>query len=51
MTKIDLNKLTVLLLILALAGLTVYSGYRLEIGVNGLKLENNLPPVTPLQKT
>lgn len=40
MTRIDPNKLAVLIAIVILALLATMSGYRLEIGANGLKFES-----------
>jgi hypothetical protein len=40
--RVDLNKLIVLLVVVCLAILTVISGYRLEIGWSGLRLEKNV---------
>src|SRR5450755_4467906 len=40
--RVDLNKLIVLLVVVCLAVLTVISGYRLEIGWSGLRLEKNV---------
>lgn len=42
MNKVDLNKLSVLFVVFCLAVLTVKSGYRLEIGWTGLRLERNV---------
>jgi hypothetical protein len=42
MAKVDLNRLIVLLVIVCLAVLTVNSGYRLEIGWSGLRLEKSV---------
>jgi hypothetical protein len=42
MNRLDLNKLMLVLAIVCLAALAVMSGYRLEIGVSGLKLERNV---------
>lgn len=41
-SKVDLNKLMVLVVVVCLAVLTVQSGYRLEIGWTGLRLEKNV---------
>jgi hypothetical protein len=41
-SKVDLNKLMALVMIVCLALLTVISGYRLEIGWSGLRLEKNI---------
>jgi hypothetical protein len=38
MARLDLNKLAVLITVIVLAILAVTSGYRLEIGTGGLKL-------------
>jgi len=43
MTRIDPNKLAVLVVVVILAVLAVRYGYRLEIGMGGLKLENSVP--------
>ena len=42
MNRVDLNKLIALLVVVCLAVLTVMSGYRLEIGWSGLRLEKNV---------
>jgi hypothetical protein len=42
MNKVDLNRLIVLFVIVCLAALTVNSGYRLEIGWSGLRLEKSI---------
>lgn len=42
MNRVDLNKLMVLVMVVCLAVLTVKSGYRLEIGWTGLRLEKNV---------
>jgi len=42
MNKVDLNKLSVLVVVFFLAVLTVKSGYRLEIGWTGLRLEKSV---------
>ena len=41
MNRVDLNRLIVLLVVTCLAVLTVISGYRLEIGWSGLRLEKS----------
>ena len=50
MGKIDPNKLALLVTLIVLAALTVGSGYRLEIGTTGLKLENGLMTSSPSGK-
>jgi len=42
MNRVDLNKLIALLVMVCLAVLTVTSGYRLEIGWSGLRLEKSV---------
>jgi hypothetical protein len=49
--KIDPNRLALLVTLIVLAALTVGSGYRLEIGTKGLKLENGLVNSTPMQSS
>jgi len=41
-SKVDLNKLMALVVVVCLAVFTVKSGYRLEIGWSGLRLEKNV---------
>jgi hypothetical protein len=50
MTKIDPNKLAIIAAILALAILSVFSGYRLEIGPKGLKFENGQTESIPMKR-
>lgn len=49
MTKLDPNKLVMVAAVLGLAALAAFSGYRLEIGTNGLKFENGQSQVAPLR--
>lgn len=42
MTKLDLNRVVAIIALLALVVIAAMSGYRLEIGPNGLKFERPL---------
>jgi len=50
MNRVDPNRLIFLLAIVCLAVLAVTSGYRLEIGVSGLRLERNVITTNEMQK-
>ena len=50
MSSIDFNRIAFLLTLIVLAVLATSSGYRFEIGTNGIKFESDTSKASPLHR-